>query len=47
MIPFNWGLAYDPRGFIFISEMVSGVYVVQMESDRDARYPYHPIYPLE
>jgi hypothetical protein len=47
MIPFNWGLQYDPRGFIFISEMVSGVYVVQMESDRDARYPYPPLYSLE
>nr|AIF08174.1 hypothetical protein [uncultured marine group II/III euryarchaeote KM3_27_D07] len=47
MIPFNWGLQYDPRGFIMISEMVSGVYVVQMESDRDARYPYPPLYSLE
>jgi hypothetical protein len=47
MIPFNWGLQYDPRGYILISEMVSGIYVVQMESDKDARYPYPPLYPSE
>ena len=34
MIPFDWGLQYDPRGYIFISEMVSGVYVVQVEEDK-------------
>ena len=30
MIPFDWGLQYDPRGFVFISEMVSGVYVFSL-----------------
>ena len=44
MIPFDWGLQYDPRGYLFISEMVSGVYVVQMDEDRDARYLYPPTY---
>ena len=33
MIPFDWGLQYDPRGFLFISEMVSGIYVVQFDED--------------
>ena len=47
VIPFDWGLQYDPRGYILISEMVSGIYVVQMESDKDARYPYPPLYPSE
>ena len=31
MIPFDWGLQYDPRGFVMISEMVSGIYVVQFD----------------
>lgn len=44
MIPFDWGLQFDPRGFIFISEMVTGVYVVQMDSDKDSRYNYPPLY---
>jgi len=35
MIPFDWGLQYDPRGYLFISEMVSGVYVVQMDEDKN------------
>ena len=48
MIPFDWGLQYDPRGYLFISEMVSGVYVVQMDEDRDPRYLYPPTYtPIE
>ena len=34
MIPFDWGLQFDPRGFIIISEMVSGLYVVQVDEDR-------------
>jgi hypothetical protein len=44
MIPFDWGLQYDPRGYLFISEMVSGVYVVQMDEDRDPRYLYPATY---
>ena len=47
MIPFDWGLQYDPRGFLFISEMVSGVYVVQMDEDRDPRYLYPPTYTTD
>ncbi|GIT41236.1 MAG: hypothetical protein Ct9H300mP10_02460 [Methanobacteriota archaeon] len=38
MIPFDWGLQYDPRGFVLISEMVSGIYVVQFDEDYDPRY---------
>ncbi len=44
MIPFDWGLQYDPRGFLFISEMVSGVYVVQMDEDINSQYLYPPLY---
>ena len=33
MIPFDWGLQFDPRGYVFISEMVSGIYVIQVEED--------------
>ena len=44
MIPFDWGLQYDPRGFLFISEMVSGVYVVQMDEDVNSQYLYPPLY---
>ncbi len=44
VIPFDWGLQYDPRGYIVISEMVSGIYVVQMDEDYDARYPYPPLW---
>lgn len=44
MIPFDWGLQYDPRGYIFISEMVSGVYVVQVEEDKDPNFMYPPTY---
>ena len=44
MIPFDWGLAYDPRGYIFISEMVSGIYVVQAEEDRRSGYIFPPLY---
>ena len=47
MIPFNWGLQFDPRGFIVISEMVSGVYVVQMEEDYDAQNDFPPIWNAE
>ena len=47
MIPFDWGLQYDPRGFVFISEMVSGVYVVQFDEDYDARYDYPPLWTAE
>ena len=47
MIPFDWGLQYDPRGFVFISEMVSGVYVVQFDEDHDARYDYPPLWTAE
>ena len=48
MIPFDWGLQYDPRGFLFISEMVSGVYVVQFDEDKDPRFEYPPLWtPIE
>jgi hypothetical protein len=45
MIPFDWGLQYDPRGYLFISEMVSGVYVVQMDEDKNPNFVYPPLYP--
>ena len=45
MIPFNWGLQFDPRGYIMISEMVSGFYVVQYDGDRLPGYLFPPIYP--
>ena len=44
MIPFDWGLQYDPRGYLFISEMVTGVYVVQMDEDKDPNFVYPPLY---
>ena len=44
MIPFDWGLQYDPRGFLFISEMVSGVYVVQMDEDINPNFAYPSLY---
>jgi len=47
MIPFNWGLQYDPRGYIFISEMVSGIYVVQADEDLDQRWTYPPRFDSE
>ena len=47
MIPFDWGLQYDPRGFVFISEMVSGVYVVQFDEDYDSRYDYPALWSVE
>ena len=47
MIPFDWGLQYDPRGYIFISEMVSGIYVVQAEEDLDQRWTYPPRFDSE
>ena len=40
MIPFDWGLQFDPRGYVVISEMVSGIYIVQFDEDKDARYNY-------
>ena len=46
MIPFDWGLQYDPRGYVFISEMVSGVYVVQFDEDYDSRYNYPPTWSV-
>ena len=33
MIPFDWGLQYDPRGYVLISEISTGVYVVQYDGD--------------
>ena len=33
MIPFDWGLQYDPRGYVLIAETTSGVYVVQYDGD--------------
>ncbi|MDG1551795.1 MAG: hypothetical protein P8Q95_08740, partial [Candidatus Poseidoniaceae archaeon] len=47
MIPFDWGLQYDPRGYIFISEMVTGVYVVQMDEDYDENFPYPSLYATD
>lgn len=48
MIPFDWGLQYDPRGYVFISEMVSGVYVIQFDEDKDPRFDYPPLWtPIE
>tara|TARA_B100000131_G_scaffold9842_3_gene10363 strand:+ start:1821 stop:3728 length:1908 start_codon:yes stop_codon:yes gene_type:complete len=47
MIPFDWGLQYDPRGYLFISEMVSGVYVVQFDEDFDPRFNYPPLWSEE
>ena len=44
---FDWGLQYDPRGFVFISEMVSGVYVVQFDEDYDSRYDYPALWSVE
>ena len=44
MIPFDWGLQYDPRGYLFISEMVTGVYVVQMDEDVNENFLYPPLY---
>jgi hypothetical protein len=38
-------LQYDPRGYLFISEMVSGVYVVQMDEDKNPNFVYPPLYP--
>ena len=40
MIPFDWGLQFDPRGYVVISEMVSGIYIVQFDEDKDARFDY-------
>ncbi|MBR79971.1 MAG: hypothetical protein CMA88_04215, partial [Euryarchaeota archaeon] len=47
MIPFDWGLQYDPRGFVMISEMVSGIYVVQFDEDFDPRYNYPAMWSIE
>ena len=47
MIPFDWGLQYDPRGFVFISEMVTGVYVVQFDEDWDSRFDYPPLWSAQ
>jgi len=47
MIPFDWGLQYDPRGFIVISEMVSGIYIVQMDEDFDENNDFPPLWELE
>ena len=44
MIPFDWGLQFDPRGFIIISEMVSGLYVVQMDEDVQQDNLFPPIH---
>ena len=33
MIPFDWGLQYDHRGYVLISEISTGVYVVQFDGD--------------
>jgi hypothetical protein len=44
MIPFDWGLQFDPRGFIVISEMVSGIYIAQMDEDIREGFEFPPIY---
>ena len=44
MIPFDWGLQYDPRGYVFVSEMVTGVYVIQYDGDKDPKYNYPPLF---
>jgi hypothetical protein len=43
-IPFDWGLQYDPRGFVYISEMVSGIYVVQFDEDVNPAFDYPPLW---
>jgi len=47
MIPFDWGLQYDPRGFVFISEMVSGIYVVQFDEDMNLNFEYPALWAVE
>ena len=47
MIPFDWGLQYDPRGFVYISEMVSGIYVVQFDEDYTPQYHYPALWQAE
>ncbi len=47
MIPFDWGLQYDPRGFVYISEMVSGIYVVQFDEDYSPQYHYPALWQAE
>ena len=47
MIPFDWGLQYDPRGFVYISEMVTGVYVIQFDEDWDSRFDYPPLWSAQ
>jgi hypothetical protein len=47
MIPFDWGLQYDPRGFVYISEMVSGIYVVQFDEDYNPEFDYPPLWTDE
>ena len=42
--PLRLGAQFDPRGFVFISEMVSGVYVVQFDEDYDPRFDYPPLW---
>ena len=44
MIPFDWGLQYDPRGYIYVSEMVTGVYVIQYDGDKHPDYDYPPLF---
>ena len=44
MIPFDWGLQYDPRGYIFVSEMVTGVYVIQYDGDKHPDYVFPPLF---
>jgi len=46
MIPFDWGLQFDPRGFIVISEMVSGIYIAQMDEDIREGFEFPPIYEV-
>ena len=44
MIPFDWGLQYDPRGYIFVTEMVTGIYVIQYDGDKHPDYVFPPLF---
>ena len=44
MILFDWGLQYDPRGYIFVSEMVTGIYVIQYDGDKHPDYVFPPLF---
>jgi len=37
-------LQYDPRGYIFVSEMVTGIYVIQYDGDKHPDYVFPPLF---